>query len=296
MLRRSLGKLTLLLVLAGFSGSAGPLPPRGLLQDLAFHGPGALFGGFSALHMASDASGFLAVSDHGAFVTGRFDRDAAGRITAIHTGAMTRLLGPDGQPLADGMTDSEGLAVAADGSLYVSFEGPARVQRYAGLGKPATFLPVPPAFAAMPKNRALEALALAPDGTLYTIPEISAAPGRPFPVYRFRKGGWDQPFVLPRRGAFLVSDATFGPDGRLYVLEREFRGLGGFATRIRRFDLAETGLTRESTVLQTEPGTHDNLEGLVVWRGPDGLVATMISDDNYLPLFRSQIVEYRLPD
>lgn len=296
MLRRTLGKLILLLVMAGFRGSAGPVAPPSLLQDIVFRGDGALFGGFSALHMAADGSDFVALSDHGAFATGRFDRDATGQIVAIHTDTMTRLLDETGHPLGLHMTDSEGLTIAHDGTVYVSFEEPARVQRYAHLGSAATTLPSPPAFAKLPSNRALEALALAPDGTLYTVPEISDALDRPFPVFRFRMGAWDQPFTLPRRGHFLISDATFGPDGRLYILEREFRGFGGFASRIRRFSLTEAGVTQENTVLQTEPGTDDNLEGLVVWRDSKGLRATMVSDDNYLPVFRSQIVEYRLPD
>ena len=296
MLRRTLGKLILLLVMAGLRGSAGVVPLTGLLQDIAFHGSGALFGGFSALHLAADGSDFIALSDHGAFVTGRFDRDAMGRIVSIHTNSMTPLLDVAGQPLGEKMTDSEGLTFDADGTVYVSFEGPARVQRYASLGSAATLLPSPPAFAKLPRNRALEALALAPDGTLYTVPEISDALDRPFPVFRFRQGAWDQPFTLPRRDHFLISDATFGPDGRFYILEREFRGFGGFATRIRRFQLTDAGAVQETTVLRTEPGTHDNLEGLVVWRDSIGLRATMVSDDNYLALFRSQIVEYRLPD
>ena len=58
----------------------------------------------------------------------------------------------------------------------------------------------------------------------------------------------------------------------------------------------EQGLTAERTLLQTDPGTFDNLEGLAVWRDATGLRATMISDDNFLALFRSQIVEFRLPE
>lgn len=290
---RSLVSGLILVVMAGLRGSAGPLPPAGFLQDIAIHGPG--FGGFSALHLSSDGLKFIALSDHGAFVTGHFDRDPAGNILRIHANRYTRLLGRSGQPLAPGLTDSEGLAVTANGQVYISFEGSARVLHYDALGAIATKLPDAPAFAKMEINRALESLALGPDGSLYTIPEVSAAPDQPFPVYRFSKGRWDQPFTLPRRGPFLISEAAFGPDGRFYVLEREFLGLGGFATRLRRFDLTVPGLA-EQTLLQTEPGTFDNLEGLAIWRDTKGLRATMISDDNFLPIFRSQIVEFRLPD
>jgi hypothetical protein len=284
----------ILFVMAGFRGSAGPLPPEGFLQDVPIHGP--RFGGFSALHLSADGLNFLTVSDHGAFVTGSFERDASGKITAIHANAFTPLLARTGQPLSRGQTDSEGLAVTPDGQIYISFEGPARVLHYQTLGGRAEALPTTPAFARMDVNRALEALALGPDGTLYTIPEIPTAAGQAFPVYRLYHRHWDQPFTLPARGPFMVSDATFGPDGRLYILEREFLGLGGFATRLRRFDLTAAGLVAEQTLFQTEPGTFDNLEGLSVWRDATGLRATMISDDNFTAFLRSQIVEFRLPD
>ncbi len=294
--RRPVSQLIFLLVMAGFRSSAGPLPVAGFLQDVPFHGHGSLFGGFSALHLSPDGLNFVAVSDHGAFVTGQFERDATGRILSISTGVVTPLLGHEGKTLKPGRTDSEGLAIAQDGTTYISFEGPARVLQYPLLGGTANNLPSPPAFAAMAENSSLESLAMDEAGTLYTLPEESDAPDRPFPVFRFVHGVWDQPFTLPRRGPFLVSDATFGPDGRFYILEREFLGLGGFSTRVRRFDLTTAGLTHEKTLLETAPGTFDNLEGLSVWRDAKGLRATMVTDDNFLPFFRSQIVEYRLPD
>lgn len=296
MLRRLVCGLIFLLILIGFRGSAGPLPGAGFLQDMPFRGEGKYFGGFSALHIAPDGGAFIAVSDRGSFVSGQFLRDAGGRILSIRVGPPRHLLTNDGKWLTRGASDSEGLAIAADGTAYVSFEGPALVRRYPMLGQRGSFLPVPGAFFRMDGNRALEALTIDSQGTLYTIPEESTAPDRPFPVYRYRDGHWDQPFDFPRRGNFLVSDASIGPDGRLYVLEREFLGLAGFATRLRRFDLTPQGLSGERTLVQTTPGTFDNLEGLAVWRAPDGLRATMVSDDNFLWVFRSQIVEYRLPD
>ena len=296
MLRRSLRGLILLLVMAGFRGSAGPLPGAGFLQDVPFHGQGDRFGGFSALTLSADGLTFTALSDRGAFVAGTIARDANGRIRAISAGPVGLLLGRTGTRLWGGLNDSEGLAFAADGTAYVSFEGPARVLRYAKLGGPAVVLPIAPAFTQMEDNRALEALTIGSDGALYTIPEDSGAPDRPFPVFRYANGKWSLPFTLPRRGPFLVSDATFGPDGRFYVLERQFLGLGGFATRLRRFDMTAAGPANERTLLETDPGTFDNLEGLGVWRDATGLRATMIADDNFIPFLRSQIVEYHLPD
>lgn len=296
MFRRPVRKLILLLVLVGFRGSAGPLPASGFLQALDFHRDEAKFGGFSALHVRPDGRDFVALSDDGIYVTGVFTRDGSDRITGFTASPVTELRRADGKPLLHYQSDSEGLAIAPDGTVFVSFESPARVWRYDTLGGLPVKLPDARDFAKMQNNRELEALAIDAKGTLYTIPEATDAESTPFPVYRFRSGAWDQPFGFPRRGGFMVSDATIGPDGRFYVLEREFLGPAGFASRIRRFDLTDTQLSGETMVLQTDPGAHDNLEGLAIWRDAKGLRATMVSDDNFLAVFRSEIVEYRLPD
>jgi len=102
--------------------------------------------------------------------------------------------------------------------------------------------------------------------------------------------------ALPRIGVFRPVAADFGPDGRFYLLERRFHGPGGFSSRLRRFDLGPKGFSSGQVLLQTKAGRHDNLEGLSIWRGPDGLRATMISDDNFLFMQVTEIVEYRLPD
>ena len=192
--------------------------------------------------------------------------------------------------------DSEGLALAPDGTAYVSFEGDARVERFAALDGPGTVLPVPREFLGMQDNASLEALAVDAQGTLYTLPERSGAQGRPFPVFRYRGGRWDRPFDIPRRGAFLAVGADIGPDGRFYLLERQFLGIGGFASRVRSFRLDGDAIADERVEMESAPGTHDNLEGIAVWRAPDGgLRMTMVADDNFSWLLRSEIVEYRVP-
>jgi hypothetical protein len=48
--------------------------------------------------------------------------------------------------------------------------------------------------------------------------------------------------------------------------------------------------------LETVPRTHDNLEGIAVWRDAEGFIRlTMISDDNgRAPFQRTEFVEYRV--
>ena len=298
MRKRSVLAITLASLLGfGLQGSAVPVPPPGLVSDYDWHGTGRYFGGFSALHISPDGRDFVALSDAGAYATGQFQRSTDGHITGITSTVPVHLKGRLGIPLFHGRADSEGLAIAPDGQMFVSFEGPARVVHYTGIGAHLDALPDDPDFAGMPENTSLESLAIDRDGTLFTLPETSGDPANPFKVYRFRNGVWDQPTTIPRRGGFLVSDASIGPDGRFYILERQFFGLGGFASRIRRFTFKAGQLTDEVTLLQTTPGVHDNLEGLAIWRDASGhLRATMVEDDNFLFFLRNEVVEYRLPD
>ncbi len=285
------------LLLLGPESSAAPTAASDLSAEFVWTTDDPLFGGFSAIDLDDSGLGFVALSDRGAFLRGRLIRDAEGRIVGVQARTMTRLRGDGAGALRLGRTDSEGLAVGADGVSYVSFEGVARVLRYATLDGPAENLPQHSDFRAMQVNSALEALAIGPDGTLYTLPERSGALVRHYPVYRFRAGVWDKSLSIPRKGTFLAVSADIGPDGRFYLLERKFLGLSGFASRLRRFDIGTSALSGEVTLLETPVGRHDNLEGLSVWRDTTGdLRATMISDNNFYAIFRTWIVEYHLPD
>ncbi|AWB50150.1 hypothetical protein HYN69_01125 [Gemmobacter aquarius] len=282
-------------LIGGLQGSASPPLPAGYLQSYRWTLDDANFGGLSGIVVWPDGARFLAISDKGAFVEGRMERAADGSIAGVSSGPMRPLLARGSAGLAKGRTDSEGLAVGPDGRVFVSFEGVARVLEYDRISGSALNLPSHPDFARMQINSALEALAVDGEGTLYTLPERSGAMDRPFPVYRFRGGVWDQPFDVPRRGGFLAVDADVGPDGRFYLLEREFQGLAGFASRVRSFALTGGGVADERVEMQSATGQHDNLEGLSVWRdGTGGLRMTMVSDDNFNFFQTTEIVEYRV--
>jgi len=248
------------------------------------------FGGFSGIEVLPDGARFIALSDRGRITEGRFIRDARGIITGIEAGPLVPLGDGSGGVLTPRRSDSEGLALAPDGEVFISFEGAARVRTETGPEGVPHALPIPDAFRRMQHNSALEALAIAPDGSLYTLPERSGKLDRPFPVYRYDGADWSVAFDLPRTGPFLPVGADFGPDGLLYILERDFTGLG-FRTRIRR--MATDGSALEELLVT---GRHDNLEGISVWQDDDGLRITMISDDNFNWLQRTEIVEYALRD
>jgi len=252
------------------------------------------FGGFSGIEVLDDGATFLAVSDRGHWATGRFDRDG-GTLSGVETTGFGPLREIRGPALSGEDVDAEGLATDADGAAWVSFEAFHRIRRYDPVDAPAANVPGPRDFANLQNNSGLEALAIDGSGTLYAIPERSGKLDRPFPVYRYRDGVWDADLGIRRDGAFLVTGADFGPDGRLYVLERDFRWLGGFSNRVRRFELGPNGFTNEVTLLELPFGNTDNFEGISVWRdGAGDIRATLVSDDNFFPLQETAIAEYVL--
>ena len=295
--RRSvIGLILGLMVAWGLVGSTPPPMPLGFISAFQWQSDDQLFGGFSAIETDAGGTSFVTLSDRGSYTIGQFSRDQQGKINGVTAAPLRSLNGPDNLPLGEYRRDSEGLAILPDGQAFVSFEQIARVMSYPMLDGPGTVLPRPEAWKDMLSNSSLEALAVGANGTLYTLPEHSGNLSMPCPVYRFKDGVWDQPFSVPRRGKFLAAGADIGPDGRFYLLEREFYGLAGFASRVRRFTIGEAGLVDEETLLQSVPGQHDNLEGLSVWRDASGVLRlTMISDDNLLFLQRTEIVEYRVP-
>ncbi len=252
------------------------------------------FGGFSGLWIAPDGSRMIALSDRGTLVSADIDRNG-GRIVGIRNPKPVRLRASSGAPLLNELTDGEGLAITPDGTIHVSYEQVHRVARYVTPGGAAQILPRPAAFRAFDDNRGLEALASDRQGRLYALPEDHPTPDGRIPVFRWDGRAWTVPFTLPKRGDFLPVGADFGPDGRFYLLERDL-GITGFRNRLRSWDLTGDAPADERTLIEAS-GVHDNLEGVSVWRDSNGrLRATMISDDNFLPLQRTEIVEYVLKE
>jgi len=277
--------------------AAAPLRAQGAewLGSFTWDGPGvAAFGGFSGFVLLPDAAGFVAVTDKGWLAEGRLIRDGD-RIVGVSDTTLRPMVGGKNAPLTSFMSDAEGLARAPDGTLYVSFEGYHRIAAVRPGETRTRWIDRHADFDGLQINSGLEALARDPQGRLITLPERSGAWERPFPVYRREGAGWTQPYTLRRDARFLPVGADTGPDGRLYLLERHFTGLA-FASRVRSFAFAPGGLADERLELETPPGRHDNLEAISAWRDAAGRIRlTMLSDDNFHFLQRTEFVEYALP-
>ncbi len=252
------------------------------------------FGGWSGIEVSPDGQRMVVISDRGRIIDAQIIRDGD-QITTIQPGQMHRLKSTKGMNLTHRIADSEGLAIAADGALFISFENVIRVARYTQATANAQVLRRHPGFGRLAGNKALEALAIDPQGRLFALPE-QVGPDGTIQVFVLDGNDWSTPFTLPGDPDFLPVGADFGPDGRFYLLERAF-GVWGFRSRVRRWDISQDGATNQQLLFETKFGTHDNLEGLSVWRDQQGRTRlTMISDDNFLSLQTTEIVEYAVQE
>lgn len=280
--RRALGAA--LLALAACSEPDGPA----LVAALAWEHPDGRHGGLSGLELGPEGRALTAITDRAVLVTGRIER-RGGVPVGVREVRHHPMTTPEGRALRGYSADSEGLAADPAGGVLVGFEGYHRVWRLWRDGAGAGRLPLPDAFAELPGNSGPEAVAIDAAGGVLAV--LERPEGDAFPVRRWDGAAWRVVARLPRRGPMKAVGADMGPDGRLYLLERRLTPLG-FRSRVRRFDLAGG----EETLLDTPRGRHGNLEGLAVWRDAGGaLRLTMVSDDNFLPFMRGEIVEYRLP-
>lgn len=235
------------------------------------------------------------ITDRGNLATARLTR-TGGRITAIALTSRVRMAFANGRLLRGTIGgDAEGIAMTAHGDILISFEQRHRVARYDPQSERTHRLPHFADFDAFQNNSGLEALAVHPDGTLLAIPEKPPGQGKGFPLYALKNDAWVIKGYLPKRGPFLPVGADVDALGRLYLLERTVGPLG-FRSRIRRFALNDADWPEE-TLLRTTVGTYDNLEGLTVWQDETGQTRlTAVSDNNFLSLLKTQIVEFILTE
>lgn len=254
--------------------------------------PEGWFGGFSGLIISEDGTNLLAVSDRGQFVQAALLREDS-QIADVTNVRRAQVLRKNGQfaPRPIGR-DTEGLALMPNGALMVSFEGQHRVERFSRPGAIPRAVAWHADFDQMPKNAGFEAIATAADGTVYAMPEAPIGAENVVQVFALKGGAWRKAFTLNRDKQFQPVGADIGPDGRLYILERGFNGFG-FRTRARSFDISGMRASDEKLLFQKGIGRHDNLEGLSVWRDDQARIRlTMISDDNFRLIQRTEIVEY----
>jgi hypothetical protein len=286
-------------------------PSRRLFGALEFRGglvltsPYPEFGGLSALRIGSDGR-FLSLSDKGRWFRGRiaYRDDRPAGFADVETAPI---LGSDGRPLAQrGWYDTESIAEDG-GTLYVGIERVHQIVRFDfgkdGLAARGQPIAVPPDFKTLPSNKGIEGLVFVPPGrplagTLIAFSERGLDPSGNLKAYLI---GGKNPgaFSVKRIKDFDISDADIVPGGDLLILERRFTWTSGVAIRIRRIALESIkpgALVDGPALFDVDMGYEiDNMEGLSVNRTPAGdILLTMISDDNFSPLQRTLLLQFRL--
>ena len=285
-----LGAFVILLGLAPM-GRTAELVQRGIYE---WSEAGDAFGGFSGLAMEADGGSFLAVSDQGWLFRADLGRDGAGRIRDARTVWQGRFLDNKGVEVTPFQADAEALAVAPDGTVFVGFEAYTRIAAF----HPPDMMPAPQhewdRFKPLWGNEAVEGVAILPDRSLLAVLE-EPRDGH-YRTLIGRDRDWRDGPDLPAPDGYAASDATVGPDGRLYLLERRLTLTARFVTRIRRFEIVgDDGFGPGETLLETAPGVLDNMEGISLWQdGAGQTVVTLISDDNFLPIQNTLLAEYDL--
>ena len=264
------------------------------------------FGGLSGIRLDAKGEHFIAISDKGAWFTGRIVY--SGRtMTGLADVEAAPLLGPDGRPItARGWFDSE--SIALDGSLvYIGLERANQVLRYdfaEGFTRArGEVVAMPPAVKKLPNNKGLEALVVVPKnlplaGTLIAISErglddrgnlIAFLVGGPSPGQ----------FSVRRTENFDISDAVILPSGDLLILERKFSLFSGVGIRIRRLalkDIAPGALVDGPSIFDADFSEEiDNMEGIDAHVSEEGdTVLTLVSDDNFSLVQRTLLLQFTL--
>lgn len=287
---RALSNVSILLIICGnHTATAASLDLRGSYH---WQSSKAEFGGLSGIAMSDEGSRITAISDRGAMFVGDVERQD-GVITAVSVTGRHTLQDENGNPPALFLQNVEGLSVDPSGVIYVAYEGWARVWSYDHPDALPKWLHVWDRFWDLIGNSGFEALAQNDKGDLYVISEQVEQDA--FPVFTYDGDVWSKGFPIPQADDFLISGADFGPDGELYLVERKFSWLRGFATRIRRIELGDRGIVKDTLLLDSPFGEMDNSEGIDIWQDATGTtIITLLSDDNFSPFQKTLITEFKL--
>lgn len=270
------------------------------LDGLHLHGTVRLradhprFGGFSGLFV--DAGHLIAVSDAGWWLLADLDDRKDGLYPA--RAGFARMRDSAGDVLDKGGRDAESLTMR-DGSLVVGFERDHRIAFHIQDGRLGDDF-YHRDFEGLSFNKGLEGLATTPDGWLIAFAEKQDSKGHPVFIVRY-SGEVDRAW-LPAHSRHAVTGADVGPDGRLYILKRDFSLMVGLSIRIERYDLDPDGYpvpdTRKVMARFESISGIDNMEGISLWTDDSGETRlTLISDDNFSAFQRTLLMDFTvLPD
>ena len=253
------------------------------------------FGGLSGLWVAPDGGRLIAASDRGTLWLAEPEHAEDGTLLGVAGWQAIEPGTAPGDP-PERKRDAEALAVAGD-DLVIAYEGAHRLRRVplSAPGPPAAVVPTPPQLAE-PHNFGIEALVALEDGALLAIAEGVRTTSGDLAAWLIEG---DQIASLA-----YVPAAGFAPTGAdrlddtIYVLERRL-SLGGLTARVVMLDAADVRpgarLVGSELGILGPPAFSENFEGIAARRAPDGgVLLYLLSDDNFMALLRSLLLQFAL--
>ncbi len=256
------------------------------------------FGGFSALH-AMGQGRLLALSD-AAILAG---------LTVTGKGlAADSFIAPlpvrKGERSTKNDQDSESLTQdPVSGRYWIGFEQRHRIRRYSPGFARAEATGKPAAMQGWPKNGGAEALVRRLDGSFVVFSESrSVRPGVTIGlIYRSdpaQPGAKAEAFAYQPPKGYRITDVAALPDGRLLALHRRFNFVEGVSAKI---GIVAAGAVRARALVRPRiiatlapPLPTDNMEGIAIDREGGKTIVWVISDDNYLSIQRTLLLQFEL--
>jgi hypothetical protein len=251
------------------------------------------FGALSAIHVANGE--VTAVSDTGFVFEFALPRAAGREVLFIHP-----------LPFAAGTPkrsrDTESLVVAGE-QAWIGFESINAVKRFRRGRWREESAAQPAAMRRWRGNQGAEAMARLADGRFLVFaegrdddepysaallfPRDPARAGTPAAVLRYR-----------RPPGFRVTDVAQLPDGRLLILNRRFGWFSWFAASLVIADLPPprdgATIAGRQIALLDAPLAVDNMEGLSVSREGGRTIVRIASDNDFMPLRQTLLLEFAL--
>lgn len=251
------------------------------------------FGGLSAMRV--EAGRITAVSDAGSVL--RFPVPTRSGPIRVHATSMSR------QRIADKTSlDAEAL-VGHQGRYWLAFEGANAIVRYGPDGRPEAWQR-PRAMRLWGGNSGPEAMVRLRDGSFLVFSE-GRSDRRFSPVVLFAGDPTDRTTAdailrYKRPRGYRVTDAALLPDGRVLVLNRRVDLLAGMSALLMvvHVDRLRPNATLDGRIVARlqSPWAVDNMEALSVTREGGETIVRIASDDNFMALQRTLLLEFRLDE
>ena len=228
-----------------------------------------------------------AISDEGDLLKARLMLDKTGRLVGLEGARISALPGLDGKPLQGKLeSDSEGMALLANGDMLISFEQRHRIWLYPADGSPPREAPAPDA--SFPANGGMEALGPAPD----LGPDVYLAGGEESGqtwTCRLSAGCTPGPVIAKPPEYGLVA-LTRLPEGRTAWLLRAWDPVRGNRVILTVQDAQGAEVGRLDLA---RPLTIDNFEAVAAVPAKDGVVRFyLLSDDNFQSSQRTLLLAF----